>query len=170
MIGLKRGTVRVAPSDAEWRALFAREEQRLRERIGHLVLDIQHVGSTAVPGLAAKPIVDIAVLMASPAVISRCRQPLGKIGYLDRGDVGGDGGYLFVKEREPDVRTHYLHLITGADAQWTNYLYFRDKLRADASLRDDYASLKQELQERFASDLRGYTAAKGAFIRRVLKR
>jgi GrpB-like predicted nucleotidyltransferase (UPF0157 family) len=168
MIGLKRGTVRVVPADAEWPVLFAQEAQRLREHLGHLVLAIEHVGSTAVPGLAAKPILDIAVVVASPAAIARCRQPLDELGYLDRGDAGHDGGYLFVKECEPDVRTHHLHLVTVDDAQWTNYLRFRDTLRADAALRDQYAALKRTLQDRFAGDRRSYTAAKDAFVRRVL--
>jgi GrpB-like predicted nucleotidyltransferase (UPF0157 family) len=169
MIGLKRGRMRVVSSDAGWSALFAQEEQRLRERIGHLVLAIQHVGSTAVPGLAAKPIIDIAVALLASANIPHCRPLLVDLGYLDRGDAGRDGGYLFVKECAPEVRTHHLHLVTLDDPQWRNYLRFRDKLRANAALRDEYASLKRTLQERFAGDRRSYTAAKDAFVCRVLE-
>ena len=77
------------------------------------VLDIQHVGSTAVPGLDAKPIIDIAVAIASTAEIARCRQPLGDLGYIDRGDCGTEGGYLFVKESAPLVRTPHLHMIAA---------------------------------------------------------
>ncbi len=109
MVGLKRGTVQVAAYDPGWPALFEQERRVLHEHIGHLVLDIQHVGSTAVPGLDAKPIIDIAVAVASAAVIPQCRQPLGALGYIDRGDAGQDGGYLFVKESAPEVRTHHLH-------------------------------------------------------------
>lgn len=169
MLGLARGTVRVVPSDAGWPALFAQERRRLCERVGYLVRDIQHVGSTAVPGLAAKSIIDIAVAVTSPQDIVRCRAPLVGLGYLDRGDTGRDGGYLFVKESAPEIRTHYLHLVTLDDPQWTNYLRFRDRLRTDAALRAEYAALKRALQERFAGDLRGYTAAKAAFVRRVLE-
>jgi GrpB-like predicted nucleotidyltransferase (UPF0157 family) len=168
MIGLERGTVRVVPSDDEWPAAFAQERRRLCECIGHLVLDIQHVGSTAVSGLAAKPIIDIAVAVASPADVQRCRPLLVELGYLDRGDAGRTGGYLFVKERAPNVRTHHLHMVTIDDPQWANYLRFRDRLRADVALRTEYVSLKRKLQERFAGDRQGYTAAKDAFIRRVL--
>jgi GrpB-like predicted nucleotidyltransferase (UPF0157 family) len=92
MIGLERGTVRVVPADDEWPAAFAQERHCLCTRIGHLVLDIQHVGSTAVPGLAAKPIIDIAVAVASPADMQRCRPLLVELGYLDRGDAGRKGG------------------------------------------------------------------------------
>ena len=168
MIGLERGTVRVVPSDDEWPAAFAQERHCLCQHIGHLVLDIQHVGSTAVPGLAAKPIIDIAAAVASLTDVPRCRPLLIALGYLDRGDRGRKGGYVFVKERAPEVRTHHLHMITIDDPQWASYLLFRDRLRADAALRAEYASLKRKLQEPFAYDRGGYTGAKDTFIRRVL--
>ena len=168
MIGLERGTVRVVPSDDEWPVAFTQERHCLCKHIGHLVLDIQHVGSTAVPGLAAKPIIDIAVAVASPADVQRCRPLLVKLGYIDRGDRGREGGHVFVKENAPEVRTHHLHVVTIDDPQWPNFLRFRDRLRADAALRKEYAALKWKLQERFSGDRQGYTAAKDAFIRRVL--
>ena len=168
MLGLERGTVHIVPSDNEWPTAFAQERHCLCQRIGHLVLDIQHVGSTAVPGLAAKPIIDIAVAVASPADMQRCRPLLVELGYLDRGDAGREGGYVFVKERAPAARTHHLHMVTIDDPQWANYLRFRDRLRADPALRIEYASLKRKLQERFACDRQGYTAAKDAYIRRIL--
>jgi GrpB-like predicted nucleotidyltransferase (UPF0157 family) len=167
-IGLERGTVQVVPSNDKWPAAFAQERRRLCERIEHLMLDIQHVGSTAVPGLAAKPIIDIAVAVASPADVQRCRPLLVEPSYIDRGDRGRKGGYVFVRERAPEVRTHHLHMVTIDDPQWVDYLRFRDRLRADVALRIEYASLKRKLQARFACDRQGYTAAKNAFIRRVL--
>jgi GrpB-like predicted nucleotidyltransferase (UPF0157 family) len=75
---------------------------------------------------------------------------------------------VFVRERAPEVRTHHLHMVAIDDPQWADYLRFRDRLRADTALRTDYTALKQKLEERFAADRQGYTAAKGAFIRRVL--
>ncbi len=81
-IGLKWHTVRVVAYRAEWRRLFERELRDLRKRVGHLAVDIQHVGSTAVPGLDAKPIIDIALAVASPGVIPRLRQPLSDLGYI----------------------------------------------------------------------------------------
>ena len=170
MIGLRRGSVEVVPHYPGWRDLFEEERRRLNERMSELAFDIQHVGSTAVPGLAAKPIIDIAVAVASPDLISQCRQPLLDLGYIDRGDAGSDGGYLFVKERVPDVRTHHLHLVTIDDPQWANYLRFRDALRADPSLRVAYAALKLELQARFVLNRKAYTSAKNTFVRGVLAR
>ena len=163
-IGLKRGTVGVVAHRGVWRQLFERERRALRERIGPFVVDIQHVGSTAVPGLDAKPIIDIAVAIPSAEVIPQLRQPLCELGYIDRGDAGGDGGYIFVKESAPNVRTHHLHVVAIDDPQWRDYLLFRDKLRADEALRTRYTELKRALQERFAEDRKGYTSAKHDFI------
>jgi GrpB-like predicted nucleotidyltransferase (UPF0157 family) len=169
MIGLQRGTVEVVTYHENWHDLFEQERRALHQHVGHLVLDIQHVGSTAVPGLDAKPILDIAVAVASVAVIPQCRQPLCAFGYLDRGDRGSDGGYLFVKDSASDVRTHHLHIVASDDPQWGNYLRFRDILRADETLRTRYAQLKQALQKQFTQDRKGYTDAKQAFIRGILR-
>ena len=126
------------------------------------------MGSTAVPSLDAKPILDIAVAVASTQVIPRLRRPLGQLGYIYRGDAGEDGGHLFVKESAPDVRTHHLHVVVD-DLQWREWLLLRDSLRADEMLRTRYSELKKALQERFAEDRRGYTEAKNKFIRGLVK-
>ena len=168
MIGLKKGTVQVVPHRAEWRDLFEQERRVIHERIGCHVLDIQHVGSTPVPGLDSKPIIDIAVAVASTAAVRHCRKPLCDLGYIDRGDSGTDGGYLFVKESAPEVRTHHVHMVAIDDPQWLNYLRFRDMLRADGVLRTRYSDLKKTLQVQFAQDRKRYTMAKDDFIRGVL--
>jgi len=169
MIGLQRGTVQVVAHHPDWRDLFERERRILQQHIGHLVLDIQHVGSTAVPGLDAKPILDIAVAVTSMAVIPQCVPLLCHISYIDRGDGGTNGGYLFVKESAPDVRTHHVHMVAKDDPQWHNYLLFRDMLRADQGLRTRYTNLKKALQEQFSHDRKSYTASKHDFIRGVLR-
>ena len=170
MIGLRRDAVQIVAYHADWHDLFEQERRVLHQHLKPLVLDIQHVGSTSVPGLDAKPIIDIAVAVASVAVIPQCRPPLCSLGYLDRGDMGRDGGgYLFVKEAAPEVRTHHLHIVARDDPQWGNYLRFRDILRADETLRMRYAQLKQALQKQFAQDRKGYTDAKHDFIRNILR-
>jgi GrpB-like predicted nucleotidyltransferase (UPF0157 family) len=170
MIGLQKGMVQVVAYQTDWPALFIRERDVLCQDLGNLVLNIQHVGSTAVPGLAAKPILDIAVAVAAVEVIPQCRQPLCSLGYIDRGDAGKDGGYLFVKESTPNLRTHHLHVVTKDDPQWGNYLRFRELLREHEAPRTAYATLKQSLQMRFVHDRKAYTAAKEAFICAVLRK
>jgi GrpB-like predicted nucleotidyltransferase (UPF0157 family) len=168
MIGLEKGVVRLIPHHLSWHDVFEQERRVLQEHIGGQVLDIQHVGSTAVPGLGAKPIIDIAVAVASPAVIPACRQQLSHLGYSDRGDAGTEGGCLFVKVRSPEVRTHHLHIVTVDDPQWCNYLRFRDILTTDDTLRTRYGDLKKTLQVKFARDRKAYTDGKNDFIRGVL--
>jgi GrpB-like predicted nucleotidyltransferase (UPF0157 family) len=169
-LGLRRGLVRVVSHQERWQEAFEDERRLLGQCLGALAVDIQHVGSTSVPGLEAKPVIDIAVALAMPLDLHECRKRLCGLGYLDRGDFGADGGYLFVKEREPNVRTHHLHVVTIDDPQWGAYLRFRDMLRADAQLRARYAALKQTLEARYPEDRKGYTNGKASFIKQVLER
>jgi len=108
----------------EWAELFAVEAATLHTCIGDIVSDIQHVGSTAVPGLRAKPILDIAVAVPSSKVITKVAERLSKIDYIDRGDGVSQGGYLLVKESEPDIRTVHLHIVELTDIQWRNLFVF----------------------------------------------
>jgi GrpB-like predicted nucleotidyltransferase (UPF0157 family) len=170
MLGLKKGTVRVVSYRPDWSNLFEQERRLLQRHIGHLALDIQHVGSTAVPGLDAKPTLDIAVAVASASVIPQVVRRLGHAGYVDRGDKGKDGGRLFVKESASEVRTHHVHVVTIDDPQWREYLLFRDALKNDEALRARYAAFKRALRERYPEDRSAYTAAKRTFVRDVLSR
>ena len=111
--------MRVVDSRTEWQKLYKQGQRALLEHVGHLVVDIQHVGSkTTVPGLEAKPILDVAVAASSTEIIPRLEQPLGELGYIYRGDAGGDGGHVFVKESAPDIRTHHLCVVAVDDPHW----------------------------------------------------
>ena len=167
-LGLGRGAVQLVDHQPGWAEVFERERLLLRGRLGKLACDIQHVGSTAVPGLAAKPIIDIAVAIPSLSVLPDVRTSLVALGYLDRGDFAADGGHLFVRESAPDVRTHHVHVVRVDDPQWRNYLAFRDGLRSDPRARAEYGALKLGLGERVAHDRRAYVAVKVACIRRIL--
>ena len=169
MIGLKRHTVRVVDHDLGWSALFAGECRGLHRTLGDLVADIQHVGSAAVPDLPAKPILDIAVAIRTMNPIPDVVDRLTGIGYIYRGDGGDDGGHLFVKESEPDIRTVHVHLVELNGTQWKNHLLFRKVLREDATVRKRYADIKNDLAKQFPNDRKLYTSAKDGFIRGVLR-
>ena len=169
VIGLSRHTVRLAGHRAEWAGLFAEEAARLRAVIGDLAADIQHVGSTAIEGLVAKPILDIAVALRSAEDVPALTGRLCEDGYIYRGDSGSDGGHLFVREPEPDVRTVHLHAVLRSDPQWADYLAFREMLRRDPDARARYADLKMRLAERFPGDRLAYTTGKETFIRGLLR-
>lgn len=127
---------------------------------------IYHVGSTAVPGLDAKPIVDILVGVDNLEVSRACFDPLAELGYL-YAPYRAEEMHWFCKPH-PSRRTHHLHLVPTESERFRDELSFRDRLRADRAVADEYSALKHDLAERFADDREAYTEAKGEFIRRVL--
>lgn len=166
-LGLRRRTTVVREYDPRWAEEFRREEVLLRRTLGTLVSGIEHIGSTAVPGLAAKPVLDIAVALADRSMFAEARRRLGSCGYEYRGDLGSEGGHVFARGPESG-RTHYLHVHDAGSDEWRNYLAFRDELRRDRARRDEYAALKKDLARRFPSDRRSYLAGKAAFIQETL--
>jgi GrpB-like predicted nucleotidyltransferase (UPF0157 family) len=168
MIGLRRHVVSVVEHDPAWAALFAEEAEVIRRAAGPLAREVEHVGSTAVPGLVAKPVLDIGVAVRAAGDIDEVVRRLVGAGYLDLGDQGREGGYLLARESEPDVRTVHLHIVTSEDEQWSGYLSFRNALRHDARLREEYAALKSALVAQYPQDREQYTQGKQGFIRRVL--
>lgn len=170
MIGLKRHTVQIVDHDSAWPDLAAEACRLVSEVVGELIVDIQHVGSTAVPHLPAKPILDLAAAVTSLNVMQELVEKLTALGYIYRGDGADSGGHLFVWESEPDIRTIHLHVIAIDDPQWTNYLFFRDVLQMDQDLRCRYSALKEELKTKYSGDRRSYTNSKHDFIRGILSR
>jgi GrpB-like predicted nucleotidyltransferase (UPF0157 family) len=167
-LGLAYGQVRLVPSDPGWAGAFQRLAVQLRATLGELAVAVEHVGSTAVPGLAAKPILDVVIGLAPGTDPDRVIAALGSLGYQFRGDKGGEGGLLLVLEDRPAHRVAHLHLVAHGDAQWRRYLALRDRLRADPAARAAYAQLKGRLAAQFSGDRRAYTAAKAAFIVQLL--
>jgi GrpB-like predicted nucleotidyltransferase (UPF0157 family) len=110
--------------------------------------DVQHIGSTAIADLPAKPVLDIAIAIRTRDVIPTVVDRLQQRGYIDREDAGSEGGYLLVKESEPDVRTIHLHVAEATDGQWQNCITCREILRHNPDIRRRYAELKQALADR----------------------
>src|SRR2546425_7339563 len=163
-LGLPRGTTVVREYDPGWAEAFGHEELVLRRTLGDLASGIEHIGSTAVPGLAAKPVLDVAVALVDPSTFAEVRRRLEICGYGYRGDLGSEGGHVFAKGPESG-RTHYLHLHEAGSDQWRSYLAFRDTLRRGHGRRGAHAALQKDLARRFPSDRRSYLAAKATFIR-----
>lgn len=173
----KQRTVVLVPDDGTRTSRYEQERARLMQVLGGLpsVLDIQHIGSTSVPGLAAKPVLDIAVGVTSFEEAVSCIQPIETLGYEYRGEAGIPGRHFFIKNNpdEPDPglrRIVHLHIVEQDSAAWRNYLAFRDALRTDAQLARRYEDLKRELARQFAHDTEAYTSAKADFIRDVLQK
>jgi GrpB-like predicted nucleotidyltransferase (UPF0157 family) len=160
-LGLAAGKVALVDSTAEWAELYETEEALLREAIGGLVVDIQHFGSTAIPGIKAKPILDVLVGLPKFDDGPLLTEPLARLGYDYVGTELVPNDHLFGKGV---VRTHLLHAVEHGGYHWNRNLRFRDRMRADPSLAAAYEALKIDLATRFANSRAEYTAAKKTFI------
>jgi GrpB-like predicted nucleotidyltransferase (UPF0157 family) len=167
---MKRRTdepVRLYRHDPEWARRFSEEQGALEIAIGPWVTGgIHHVGSTAVPGLDAKPIIDILVGVESLPASRACFEPVARLGYL-YAPYRTEEMHWFCKP-DPARRTHHLHLVPTGSARFDDELAFRDCLRAHPEIARDYAGLKRGLASRFEHDREAYAAAKGEFIYQVL--
>ncbi len=161
-LGLQHGTLRLVSYQEEWPQLYAQEVTTIRQATSPLGdLELHHIGSTAVPGLAAKPIMDIA-LVAPPEAEAQVAHVLVALGYIDRGERSGR---LFIRIEGGDIRTHNLHLYAPGDDLLRDHIDFRDALCSDPALRDAYERLKVSLLEGARKD---YADQKTDFVRTVL--
>ncbi len=159
----------VTPYDAAWPARFRIESQLIHIALADLAPTIEHIGSTAVPGLAAKPIIDMLVGVRSLNEFERHYDRLGIYGYEyipEYERVLPDR--RFFKRVVRGVRTHHVHVVETDGVYWKRYLKFRDSLRADTWLAARYAELKRRLAERFRFDRDAYTNGKTGFVEAAL--
>ena len=163
-------TLRLVPPDPAWPARYAAEAAGIRASLGATILDLQHVGSTAVPGLISKPVIDIALAVASEHDAEACIAPLTALGYRHRGPHGDDPRRRYFVRDERGVRVTQLHLYILPAAAWQEQLDFRDALRADGALAAAYAAEKYRVAGRVGWDKAAYAVEKGPFVMRTLAR
>lgn len=168
MLGLKRGLVHLTPHENDWLEIGQEICRRVETACRDLQIVVEHVGSTSVVGLHAKPILDIVLGLPARREIENVRRALVDDGFVYRGEGEGSNGFLFVLESEPEVRTVHLHAVLRDSNDWKDYVLFRDILKRDPEIRQEYETLKQHNAKLFAGDRKGYTAAKAVFIRSVL--
>lgn len=160
--------VRLQAYDFSWPAAYAAERERLLRVIPGVFLDLQHIGSTAVPGLAAKPIIDIMAGVASMAVAESVAAPLCACGYTTSAEFNASlSDRKWFMRWADGHRTHHLHVVVHESQAWHERLRFRDALRADPALAARYAELKARSAEQHANDREAYTDAKAGFVRAV---
>lgn len=168
VLGLRRHTVRLVPHDPRWAEAFRNAADQIVAATGVRSERIHHIGSTAVPELPAKPILDIALGMADSEDEDDLAAALVRVGYVDRGDGGDAIGRLLVWESAPEVRTIHVHILRDRSIWVRRHLAFREALRTSPELRRRYAHVKTELAERFLSDRESYTAGKEPVIQDIL--
>ena len=166
-LGLKSGTVVVVPYDPRWTALFEQCKASLHQALGPDVLEVHHVGSTAVPGLCAKPILDILASISDfdrgPSLVPA----LQELGYEYRPD-NGIPDRLYFRLLQGTTRTHHLSLAERSSNHHRATLAFRDALRADPQVLSEYAELKLRLARQYPRNREAYIEGKTAFVARVL--
>lgn len=168
-LGLKRGDVELVAS-AECGRAFKAIEPHVRSACGEYAIDVQHVGSTSVPGLRAKPILDVAIGVRPYADVPEgLIDALVGLGFIDRGAGVGSVGRLLVWETEPGVRAVHLHIVGYGTRHWHDYVAFRDALRMDARLLADYEQVKDDLARQFPENRSAYTSGKARFVEQALR-
>ena len=167
IIGLKRGTVELFRYNPKWKQSFRREAKKIKKIFGKDALDIQHVGSTAIPGILAKPIVDIALIVQSLQKTKRRGKKLREIGYEIKKNDTKKGRLFFTKGPE-EKRTHYLHVGEVGSGYAEDMILFRDYLRKHKGAARTYSLLKEKLVRKYAG-IRGiYTAKKEKLIKEMI--
>jgi GrpB-like predicted nucleotidyltransferase (UPF0157 family) len=157
----------VVPYDPAWAESFELLRDRVAAVLGDLAVGIEHVGSTAVPGCAAKPIVDVDVVIRHADDLPEVVQRLATLGYTHLGDLGIVGREAF-RASPSDLPRHHLYVCASGAASLQAHLILRDALRGDPGLAAAYGALKCDLAQRYRDDRDSYAEGKTAFITSVL--
>lgn len=160
--------LRLVTHDGTWAARFSAEAERIRGALGTRVLAVEHVGSTAVPGLVGKPVLDLGLAVDSAEAADACVAPLTALGYEYRGPYGDDPRRRYYVLDRRGRRAVQVHLYVLPASGWDEKLAFRDALRADPGLAAAYAAEKRRVAEAVGWDKRAYSVAKGPFVERAL--
>ena len=159
--------IAVVDYNPQWAASFRAERRLILAAVGQVVVDLEHFGSTSVPGLAAKPIVDLLAGVRTLEGVRALAGALLAIGYADCG-IQVPGRQLFAKGGPYNEATHHLHFVEYGTPAWRDPLRFRDRLRMDPELARHYAELKRQLARTHGNDINGYSDGKSDFVRSVL--
>ncbi len=164
-------TVTVLPYQDHWPLAFANEQAALLKVLGSTAMALHHIGSTAVPDLAAKPILDLLLEVTDLAQLDACTDDLACLGYVAKGENGIAGRRYFYKNsaEHPQQRSHHLHAFVHGAPQIRQHLALRDYLRLNPAAVAEYAALKLALAQQFPNDTQRYQAGKDQFIAQLLQ-
>ncbi|MBR5659132.1 MAG: GrpB family protein [Lachnospiraceae bacterium] len=155
--------------DAAWAQDFRQIEQELKEVLGDLALRIEHVGSTSVKGLSAKPIIDIDIVIPDYSRFDAVVAALGKIGYIHEGDLGIPGREAFKYSGKEHLRRHHLYVCTETSKELKRHLAFRDYLRSHPEAVREYIRVKEEGAALYPEDIDKYIEYKSPCIEKIYR-
>ncbi|MBY3621856.1 GrpB family protein [Acinetobacter sp. CUI P1] len=166
----KTKVVEVVPYDPEWKVEFNRIRDQLLSYVGDLILTIEHVGSTSIEGLAAKPIIDLDLVMDSYDVLPQIIERLQLHGYEHQGNLGIEGREAFKRRQADKFMKYHLYVCPKDGKGYLEHIAFRDYLRSNASARQAYAEVKQRLAVQYRYDIDAYCEGKTAFVTSILSK
>ena len=157
----------VEPYSDEWAQSFISIRNEIKDALGNLALRIEHVGSTSVPGLSAKPIIDIDVVITDYSVFDEVVFRLGKIGYRHEGNLGIVGREAFKYDNKDNLQKHHLYVCTQDSKELKRHIAFRDYLRSHPEAIQEYSQIKEEGAALYPYDMEKYIGYKSPFIERI---
>lgn len=161
-------TIDVVSYNPEWKEEYVKEESKLKNIFKDELLNIQHIGSTSIPGICAKPVIDILVVVRDINKVDILEDEMLKTGYFAKGEYGIKGRRFFVKGQIN--RTHNVHIYQLGHYEISNHLNFRDYLINHPEEAKNYEKLKKELSEEFKQDIDGYNEGKASFIKDTIRK
>ena len=159
----------VLPYDASWKTAFNDIRRELEAALGDLAVGIEHVGSTSVEGLSAKPIIDIDVVIRDYSVFDAVVRKLASVGYIHEGDLGIQGREAFKYTHKPHLQKHHLYVCPQDSAELRRHITFRDFLRSNPDAVQEYSAVKETAARLYPEDIDGYIAFKSPCIERLYR-
>ena len=164
-MGLKVGTVKIEKYNPNWELEFYKEKDILAKIFGDLAIEIEHIGSTAVKGLSAKPIIDIAIALNKLEDFEKVKEKFKKEPYSVKED--SDDGEILIRKGSEENRTHFIHVMEINSKRYKDTIIFRNYLRKHEEAMQEYENLKMKLARKYANDRKMYTNSKNEFIGKI---
>ena len=162
--------VEVVNHNPLWQAAFEAEAQLIQAALGETVVVIHHIGSTAIPGIYAKPIIDLLVEVKEIVHMDQHQAAMESLGYVSMGEFGIPGRRYFRKENQQGVRTHHIHAFTTGESEVERHLAFRDYMRTHQEDAQAYSTLKRELAKQYPTRIDLYMDGKDGFIKAMAQK
>lgn len=162
--------IEVVPYTLEWKFEFEKIKAMIKNYIGDLIISIEHVGSTSVEGLSAKPIIDIDVVMDTYDVLPMIKRRLEQAGFEHEGNLGKEGREAFRRNFDDEFMKYHLYVCPKDGQGYLEHIAFRDYLRSNDTARREYESLKISLGHTFKDDIDSYVNGKTQFVDSILKK
>ena len=157
--------IAVVPYDPLWPDAFEAEAAAVGRALGGNLLEVHHIGSTAIPGIHAKPVIDVLAVVSDVEMLDRDAERMAALGYEAMGEFGIAGRRYFRRDNAAGQRTHQVHAFRAGSPHVGRHLAFRDFMRAHPALAARYGELKQKLAEAFPNDIDAYMDGKDGFIK-----